>query len=156
MRSLLTTVLTLLLWVAGTAAGHLLTGTVVRVLDGDTLDVLSDKGTVRVRLWGVDAPETKQPYGGEANQYLTDLVEGKRVVVWTHDTDRYGRVIGDVFGPDGSLSKQLLRAGLAHWYRQYAPEDLGLATSETYARNEREGLWADPDPVPPWVFRKQK
>lgn len=73
------------------------------------------------------------------------------------DTDRYGRVVGEVLLPDGrSLNRELVRAGLAWWYRQYAPTDTLLAQLEAEARAAHQGLWSDPAPVPPWAWRKQR
>ena len=67
----------------------------------------------------------------------------------------YGRSVGEVLLSDGrSLNQALVRAGLAWWYRQYAPHDTTLAQLEAEARAARRGLWADAAPVPPWAWRK--
>ncbi len=70
------------------------------------------------------------------------------------DRDRYGRTVGVVLLPDGrSLNHELVRAGLAWWYRRYAPDDETLAQLERDARGAERGLWADAEPVPPWEWR---
>jgi endonuclease YncB( thermonuclease family) len=79
------------------------------------------------------------------------------VTVQVKDTDRYGRPGGEVLLADGrSLNQELVRAGLAWWYRQYAPHDTTLAQLEAEARAAKRGLWADAAPVPPWAWRKAR
>ena len=75
-----------------------ITGKVVGIIDGDTIDLLTaDKTTIKIRLNGIDAPETGQPFGKNAKQYLSGFIGGQVVRVVTHGQDRYGRTIGDVF-----------------------------------------------------------
>jgi len=81
---------------------------------------------------------------------------GKDVTVQTYGLDKYGRTIGDVYWPDGILlNKELVKAGLAWWYCKYSA-DQSLAQLEIEAREAKRGLWQDPKPVPPWVFRKRQ
>ena len=54
-----------------------------------------------------------------------------------------------------SINLELVEAGLAWWYEKYAPDDTPLAEAEAKARAEKRGLWADPDAVPPWKWRKR-
>ena len=54
------------------------------------------------------------------------------------------------------LNRELVREGACWWYQKYAPGDTVLEGLEKYAREERKGLWADPQPVPPWEWRKRK
>jgi hypothetical protein len=76
------------------------------------------------------------------------------VHVRPRDTDRYGRTVAEVILPDGrSLNHELVRAGLAWWYRTYAPADDVLARLEHEAKTAGRGLWAQPDPTPPWEWR---
>lgn len=129
----------------------------VGIQDGDTLTVLRGKVQVRVRLHGIDCPERAQPYGTRAQQKTADLAFGNTVTVETRAKDRYGRTLAVIVLPNGhSLNRELLRAGLAWWYRQYAPRDRALAQLEETARDAGLGLWGDPEPVPPWLWRKQK
>jgi endonuclease YncB( thermonuclease family) len=132
-------------------------GKVVAVKDGDTLEILKDgTNAVTVRLAGIDAPEKKQAFGTRAKQYASDLAFGKLVTVREAGSDRYKRTLGEVMLEDGrSLNHELVRAGLAWWYRQYAPADKKLETLEKEAREAKAGLWADADPVPPWSWRKE-
>lgn len=148
---------------AGFGAAHAqqreqFTGRVVGVSDGDTITVLRDgQQPVKVRLNGVDTPESRQAFGARAKQFTSDKVFGKTVRVLVMDRDRYGRTVGVVYtNDDQSLNQQLVGAGLAWWYRKYAPRDEQLAALEAEARGARRGLWADVNPTPPWDFRHDK
>lgn len=137
---------------AGTA-GESFSGKVVGISDGDTIRVMHDGSAERVRLWGIDCPESHQAFGTRAKQFTGDLAFGKDVKVLVRDVDRYGRTVGEVILPDQrSLNRELVRAGLAWWYRQYARGDRELERLEAAARTARRGLWADAHPVPPWEW----
>src|SRR5262245_29621651 len=130
-------------------------GKVVGISDGDTIRVMHEGRAQRVRLWGIDSPESKQPWGTRAKQFTGDLAFGKVVTVRVHDIDRYKRAVAEVILPDGrNLNQELVRAGMAWWYRQFAKRDTALPTPEQEARRAKRGLWSDPAPVPPWEWRK--
>lgn len=159
-KGLFYTVAALLVLLASLAAAETLTGKVVVISDGDTIAVLVDGKTVKVRLDKIDCPEKGQPFGTKAKQFTSGLAYGKTVTVQTHGKDRYGRVIGEVKLPDGkSLNTELVRAGLAWRYVKYAPKDTALQNLEAQARNSRLGLWADLDtktpPIAPWEWRNK-
>ena len=131
------------------------TGKVVGISDGDTISVLREGKAVKVRLHGVDTPEKAQAFGTQAQKFTGELAFQQTVTVVIRDTDRYGRLVGEVLLPDGrSLNQELVKAGMAWWYRQYAPNDTTLAQLEAEARTAKRGLWADAHPVPPWEWRK--
>jgi endonuclease YncB( thermonuclease family) len=137
------------------ATAEQFTGKVVGIADGDTISVLREGKAVKVRLHGVDTPERAQAFGTQARKLTGDLAFQQVVTVVIRDTDRYSRVVGEVLLPDGrSLNQELVRAGMAWWYRQYAPNDTTLAQLEAEARTAKSGLWADAHPVPPWEWRK--
>lgn len=76
-------------------------------------------------------------------------------MVRTRGTDRYGRTIADVILPDGrSLNHQMVREGMAWWYRAVVPGDRELERLEAEARAAKRGLWSQPHPVPPWDWRR--
>jgi endonuclease YncB( thermonuclease family) len=128
-------------------------GTVVRVRDGDSIVVMRGGVGVEVRLDGIDCPELAQAFGGKAKSFTSGLAFGKTVGFEGQGKDRYGRELGEVFLPDGkSLNRELVSAGYAWWYRKYST-DRSLEALERTARKERRGLWAVPNPVPPWEFR---
>ena len=86
----------------------------------------------------------------------SDVAFATKLTVNTHGHDKYTRTVGDVLLPDGlNLNQELVRQGMCWWYRKYAPGDTVLEGLETEAREARKGLWADPQPVPPWEWRKR-
>jgi micrococcal nuclease len=106
-------------------------------------------------LHGVDAPEARQPFSDRARQFTSELAFGKTVTIRVRDTDQYGRTVADVILPDGrNLNHELVKAGFAWWYRNYAKNDANLERLEAEARKASRGLWADKAPVPPWEFRR--
>lgn len=129
----------------------------VSILDGDTIEVLHSNRPERIRLNGIDCPEKGQAYGKRAKQAASALVFGKDVTLQTYGKDKYGRTIADVLLPDGTnVNHELVKNGWCWWYRKYSPGDITLERLETEAREARRGLWADPQPVPPWVYRNGK
>jgi endonuclease YncB( thermonuclease family) len=132
-------------------------GEVVRVLDGDTIEVLHNKHPERIRLSGIDCPEKGQAYGQKAKQAASAMVFGKQVTLQTHGKDKYRRTLADVLLRDGTnVNHELVREGWCWWYRKYAPNDVELEKLEAEARNTKRGLWTDPHPVTPWEWRKGK
>src|SRR5689334_18542329 len=100
------------------------TAKVVGVLDGDTIEVLHNNHTERLRLNGIDCPEKGQSFGKKAKQATADLVFRKDVTLQVHGKDRYGRTIADVLLPDGTnVNQQLVREGWCWWYQEYGPKD---------------------------------
>jgi micrococcal nuclease len=145
--------LIVLAWVAPARAEDF-TGKVVGVTDGDTLTVLRDRTPLKVRLHGIDCPESGQDFGSRAKQATSEMAFGKVVSVRPIDTDRYGRTVALVVLPDGrTLNHELVRQGLAWWYRHYAPGDVTLERLESGARQARIGIWSQPSPVAPWDWR---
>lgn len=133
------------------------TALVVSVKDGDTIEVLSNGGTTRIRLHGIDCPEKRQAYGSRAKLATAVLTFGQTVTIHPHDKDKYGRTVADVMLADETNVNQLLvKDGWCWWYRKYAPDDPVLESLESEARQRKRGLWNDPHPVAPWVYRKQK
>jgi micrococcal nuclease len=150
--------LTLLIVILGFSSSHAteFTGKVVGIQDGDTLTVLQDGGvSTRIRLWGIDAPERRQAYSNASKMYLSSLAFGKRVRLLVRDTDRYGRTVAEIILPDGrNANQEMVRAGYAWWFRKYAPNDRILESLEGEACKAKRGLWADPNAVPPWEYRR--
>jgi len=138
-----------------TAAGQTVNGTVVRVLDGDTYDLLIDSSrTIRVRMDGIDAPETAMPYYRTATDYLRELTRGQNVTIDTTNRDRYGRVISYSHLSDGrELSAEMIKAGYAWHFKRYN-SDSTLAVLELEARAARRGLWQDDEPYEPSEIRR--
>lgn len=134
---------------------------IVGVTDGDTVTARCGDKTVKVRLAGIDAPEKAQPFGQASKQALARLVFGKEVVAECRKTDRYGRSICKlvVAGTDANLAQ--ISSGMAWHYKQYEREQSALDRSlydeaERAAKAAGSGLWIDPDPVPPWAWRRKE
>ena len=133
------------------------TGSVVGVLDGDTIEVLHNSRPERIRLSGIDCPEKGQAYGQKAKHAASALVFGKEVTLQTYGTDKYGRTLADMLLPDGTnVNHALVKDGWCWWYRKYAPGDVELERLEIEAREAKKGLWQDSAFIPPWVYRKAK
>lgn len=146
------------LWLLASCEPHYqqFSGVVVSIADGDTLTVLRAGRQEKVRLYGIDCPEKKQPFGTRARQFTGQLAFKKTVTVRVKDRDRYGRTVGEVVLPDGKvLNHELVREGLAWWYRDYAAGDVQLAWLEEEARSAGRGIWSDSRAVPPWEYRKR-
>ena len=137
-----------------------MTGRVVGIIDGDTIDVLMPgMQVVRVRLSGIDAPERGQAFGTAAKAALSELVFARQVVVQWKKRDRYERLVGKVTvsGVDANLA--MLTRGMAWHYVRFEAEQerqdrASYAQAEREARAQRRGLWGDPQPVAPWDYRK--
>jgi endonuclease YncB( thermonuclease family) len=146
---------------ADAAGAQTLTGRVVRVADGDTVTVLDSSNTqYRIRLEGIDAPESHQAFGTQSKKNLSDMVFGRDVTVVYQKTDQYGRLVGKITLDGKDINLEQVQAGMAWHYKEYqreqAPEDRELyAKAEDEARSARRGLWRDSDPVEPSAFRKE-
>ncbi|CAK9323908.1 unnamed protein product [Citrullus colocynthis] len=124
-----------------------------RVLTVQNEEILARK--YRIRLRGIDAPESAMPYGKEAKQELTKLVEGKCLRVLVYGEDRYKRCVGDLYCNGKFIQEAMLKKGFAWHYTAYdkRPE---LSKWENEARAKRAGLWASSNPEQPWEWRKGK
>jgi endonuclease YncB( thermonuclease family) len=137
------------------------TAKVIRVVDGDSVNVLRlpEKEELKLRLYGIDAPEWKQAYGKESKDALKGLLgPNTEISVKVLDKDRYGRLICKLYlnSEDISLNELMISEGNAWHYKKYAPKDMNLKSAEENARKNKLGLWSSTDPIPPWQFRKIK
>ena len=145
--------------------------TVVNVVDGDTIDIDIADGKyerTRIRLWGVDTPETKSKkygvmyYGPEASEFTGDLVLDKKVTVYLEERrtrGKYGRLLAYVgLAGGGYLNEILISEGYGYadtrfrhsFYNKY--KQLGST-----ARSNRKGLWEKvlPDQMPEWKRKRE-
>lgn len=129
-------------------------GKCVGVLDGDTVSVIKNGTPIRIRLHGIDCPESSQDFGTKAKNFTANMAFGKNVEVKEQNTDGYGRIVGVVFVDGKNLNLELLKAGLAWHYKQFST-DKTYAEAEKNAREQKIGLWSNPNPIPPWEFRKK-
>lgn len=144
----------IILLIPFTADAYDMFGRVIWVFDGDSFTILNDDEKREVRLAGVDSPEKGQPYSNRARQALQRLIKGEIVRVDVDKLDGYGRYVGTVYVGDLNVGREMVRQGLAWWYRYYASDDKILERLEREARNNRVGLWRDENPIPPWTWRR--
>ena len=139
-----------------------LVGKVIKVTDGDTVNVLtSDNETHKIRLSGIDAPEKKQAFGNRSKQALTELIDGKIVSVEYNKLDKYQRVVGKIMFNGQDVNLRQIKLGLAWHYKKYEKEqdveDRSIYANAQYlAQRVKAGLWYEVTPIAPWDYRKQK
>ena len=131
------------------------TGKVVGVADGDSITVLRGREQVKVRLVEIDAPEMGQAFGHRSKQALEALVKGQEVQVVERGHDKYHRTLGRVYRGDLDVNAEQVRQGMAWVFRQYS-KDATLYPIEADAKEQKRGLWRDPEPVSPWEWRKSQ
>lgn len=154
------------------ASAETISGIVVGITDGDTLTLLdANRQQHKIRLMGIDAPESHQPFGQKSKSSLSAFVFNREVEVIGGKKDRYGRLIGKVMAADlncnvpacpkiHDVNLMQVLTGMAWWYKQYAneqsPKDReDYEVAEFQAKSQRRGLWADKNPIPPWDWRRR-
>ncbi|EHP85846.1 nuclease (SNase domain protein) [Geobacter metallireducens RCH3] len=148
---------------------RIIEGEVVKVVDGDTITIDSEGTRVKVRLYGIDAPETEkinrktgvvtkpgQPFGEEAFHALADKVSNKSVRLEVMGIDKYRRSVSFVWLGDRNINREMVREGWSWAFRKYLDRfSAYFLDDEDIARSEKRGIWQDADPEPPWEFRKR-
>jgi endonuclease YncB( thermonuclease family) len=133
-----------------------LTGTVVGIHDGDTLRLRTSNATIKVRLFGIDAPELGQPFSRASREKLSELTFRRKVQLIAHGKDAYSRQLAEVVLEDGTnVNNEMVRAGMAYYFRRYTRSKV-LENMENEARRERRGVWSVDGLIPPWEFRKRE
>jgi endonuclease YncB( thermonuclease family) len=144
-------------------AARTIEGVVRAVYDGDTILLATrEESHLKVRLYGIDAPETAkpdspgQPFGSVSKRTLMYKIMGRQVSAEIIDIDQYKRAVAVIRYAGRDINRELTAEGMAWAYRQYlqgtyASEYIG---AENRARAKRAGLWRDSNPQPPWEFRQ--
>ena len=128
--------------------------------DGDTVRIQTEHRQIRIiRLSGIDAPEKGQIGYRAARVALYEQIQAAPCLFTAVKTDRYKRVVCDIvrsekFGE--SISENMVSAGFAWWYKQYAPREWKLKAAEREARRQGRGVWAVSGNIPPWAWRRGK
>ncbi|HZW11693.1 MAG TPA: thermonuclease family protein [Noviherbaspirillum sp.] len=125
---------------------------VIGIEDGDGITLLVDQKPLQIRLANIDAPEKQQAYGQRSKQSLSDVCWGKDATYQAQTIDKYGRTVAVVTCDGIEANRAQVERGLAWVYERYNL-DRSLPALQGEARTARRGLWADKEPVPPWVFR---
>jgi micrococcal nuclease len=130
-------------------------GNVVSIIDGDTITILNDNKQYKIRLNGIDCPESSQAFVQKAKDYTASLVFSKNVDVNIVGKDIYDRYIADVYIEGIYINSEIIKAGYAWHYKEYS-KDTNLAFLEEQAKKKKVGLWQDNNPTPPCEYRKSK
>ena len=132
-------------------------GVVIKILDGDSLKIRHGNTIKEVRLYGIDAPEYKQPFGNKARRFLKRQVLKKTVIVEGKDIDRFGRVVALVSYRGELLNRKMVQHGLAWVYPKYCRMQSlcrKMKKDEKEARKAKRGLWRDSSSLPPWRWKR--
>lgn len=134
---------------------------VTYVCDGDSIWVKTWYGRrVKLRLLGMDAPESEQAFGSESQRMLARLIGGKRIEVRAVDRDIYGRYVSGIRCRGEDICLRMIEEGLAwpyfRFFGQLTHEEV-RAYKEAFlaAKRERRGLWREAHPEAPWNWRKR-
>jgi micrococcal nuclease len=162
MRTFIAIILQLLLLTGTACAGRTIEGMVRAVYDGDTV-LLTTRGESRlkVRLYGIDAPETNkpdtpsQPHGEISRRTLMFKIMGRRVTAEIVDIDQYKRAVAVISYQGRDINREMVAEGMAWAYRQYLQGAYAseYIRAESLARSRRAGIWRESNPRPPWEFR---
>lgn len=131
---------------------------VIRILDGDTMEVLCENQPIKIRLAHIDCPEKRghQPFGNKAKQALSDLCFRQLVTVQGQKYDRYKRLIAVVINDKKQVvNQEMIKLGMAWHFKKYSSDPL-YAQLEINARKNKIGLWQEADAVAPWDWRVTK
>ncbi len=131
---------------------------VVKVIDGDSIEVNIGNKKITVRLWGIDTPEYRQPYSKAAKKETRRLLHKKTITLEVKDWDAYGRMVALVRLDNGLLvNEELVKSGYAWVHVYYCKVAICQKWKgyEQQARQERLGLWREKNPVAPWVWKQK-
>jgi micrococcal nuclease len=130
-------------------------GEVVKIIDGDTYDLLiNSNATVRIRMEGIDAPEKGMPYYKVSKNYLGELCFRKNVRIVKTNTDKFGRSVAKTYLEDGrEVGEEMIKAGMAWHFKKYSSDSV-LANLEDDAKTKKIGLWKDENAINPSDIRK--
>jgi endonuclease YncB( thermonuclease family) len=133
-----------------------LTGTVSRIVDGDTLWLRTADGSepAVIRIEGIDAPERCQPGGKEATAALTDLALNRTVTVRVVAHDEWGRTVGKVVDGPKDIGDRMVRDGHA-WSTRFKYDRGPYVAEERMAQSLKRGLHADGGAIQPREFRQR-
>ena len=130
---------------------------VIKCSDGDSFTAIISNRKTSCRLYGVDAPELGQVFGRHALNHLRNLIELKTLNGRIITYDCYRRVVVDLWAfSTMRIAVLLLRAGMAWHTPRWSPDRHQLQLAMDWAQEGRIGLWKDPHPVAPWIWRRQQ
>jgi endonuclease YncB( thermonuclease family) len=145
--------LLLVVLITGSATAATLHGRVVHVIDGDGLILLVSDRRLNIRLAHIDAPEQRQPYGIASRQSLSAICGGQLAEAALSGKDRSGRLVARVTCAGTDANAEQVRRGMAWVFDPDLNPDSPLSRLQHEARAARRGLWAQAEPVAPWLWR---
>lgn len=142
--------------VLGAVAVHaapirIVTATITRISDGDTVQAITPEGTkLKVRLYGIDAPETQkgnklgEPFGNASRDYLASMISQRSVRVEILDIDRYRRMVAILWLAERNVNQEMIAAGMAEAYVEYLkkPYRTPFIQAEQEAKAHGKGIWS--------------
>lgn len=126
--------------------------TLYKVSDGDTITLIKKGEKIKVRLYGIDAPESTQSYGQYCKNQLEKLLDNTKIRLEIKDKDNYGRTVGIVYANDEDINAKMVQSGCAWSYQNYTTKYLN---DEKIARVNKIGLWSEKNPQNPRDYRKE-
>lgn len=138
---------------------HAMMARVEKISDGDTVSALTDNGDrLKIRLFGIDAPERSQPHGKESRTALSRMIGKKEIDLEIVAEDKYGRCVAVIRLGNRIINKEMVERGHAWVYRSFCRKSYcsDWIRLEEEAREKEKGLWKESDPVAPWDYRREK
>ena len=140
---------------------------VVRIYDGDTIKAVGHDIEIKVRLVGIDAPETSkdkdkagQPFGRIAEKYLAGIVLNRVVDIKGYGSDRYGRILAEIYIDDRNINLEMVKSGYAEVYSGNPPRGFFIKAykeAEAWARSAGQGIWSQGENyISPALWRKTR
>ena len=135
---------------------------VLKVSDGDTINIQKVENgkfvgeMLKIRMYGMDAPEKSQDYGPESRQALEKLVAGKTLSIEVKNKDRYGRTVAVIYVNGKNINEEMVKTGNAWWYQEYAKNDTQFEEYQQNAKQKKLGLFSRKGYIEPWIYRRNK
>lgn len=142
----------------GPSADHSFTAVLHYISDGDSFVVEKNDVQIPIRLWGVDAPEFDQPHSKASKKGLEQLLTGKDIEIVPKYVDRFGRLVAIAEAGNSVVNSALIRCGYVWVHPYYCNEAVcdQWYQLQKKAQKRKRGLWADGEPVEPWVWKMKK
>ena len=144
----------LLILLSGVGYSQSYKGKITKVVDGDTYFFQTTNETLKVRMFGIDAPEGNQPFGKESKEFMSKYIHKDATLV-SHGHDQYKRILGTLFIDGQDINLLSVKGGYAWHYKRYL-DDKQYADAQENAKKNKLGLWGLSNPIPPWNWRRNE
>lgn len=134
---------------------------VIYISDGDTISVkrelngILEGELIKIRMYGIDAPEKTQDYGMESKEALSNKIKDKLVEVEVKSKDRYGRTVGIIWLDNRNINEEMIRDGQAWYYEEYDKNNENSRIYQENAIKNKLGLFSRKNIEKPWEYRKK-